>query len=405
MSEVSVLFVDDDPNILASLRRMLHPLRRTWDIQYASGGREALRMLAEHPFDVVVSDMRMPEMNGAELLAEIMKRQPKVIRIILSGHTEREMALQTINVAHHFLMKPCGYDELTSVIRRAVDLHSTFASPEMGELVGTIGPLPSAPVLYRAIIGELHSDDPDIERVVAIVRNDPPMTATVLRLVNSGFFGMCSRITEVRQAVEMLGIELLQSLAAANGVFALYRGADASVHTRLTERAVRLAFLARQFASAAGAPAAVIEGSSVAAILCDVGLLILHAQRLDLFRRLSADAPGDADIVATEHAVMGASHAQLGAFLLGLWSLEDSVVEAVAHHLAPSSAITGKGLTPLVFVHAADALLAQAGDCAVPAHPTLPDIDFLTSRGVSEHLPRWREIVDSQLRHQIAELS
>ena len=80
-----VMFIDDEPNILSGLRRILRPLRDQWQMQFADGGQAALDSLADAPCDVIVSDMKMPGMDGAELLSAVKKKYPTSIRIALSG--------------------------------------------------------------------------------------------------------------------------------------------------------------------------------------------------------------------------------------------------------------------------------------------------------------------------------
>jgi YesN/AraC family two-component response regulator len=79
-----ILFVDDEPNVLAGLKRMLYSLRNEWDMTFVSSGAEALQCLSESPFDVLVTDVRMPGMNGVELLEQVVNLHPGVIRIVLS---------------------------------------------------------------------------------------------------------------------------------------------------------------------------------------------------------------------------------------------------------------------------------------------------------------------------------
>ena len=83
-----ILFVDDEEMVLQGLQRMLRSLRREWDMTFVESGAKALELMAEQPFDVVVSDMLMPGMTGAELLNEVMKRYPRTVRLILSGHAD-----------------------------------------------------------------------------------------------------------------------------------------------------------------------------------------------------------------------------------------------------------------------------------------------------------------------------
>lgn len=115
-----VLFVDDEPNVLASIRRQL---RKTVDIHTADSGDEALRLLAElGPVAVVVSDMRMPGMSGAELLTRVRERYPDTVRMILSGQADLESTIAAVNEGHiyRFLTKPCGDEALRNAVAAGI---------------------------------------------------------------------------------------------------------------------------------------------------------------------------------------------------------------------------------------------------------------------------------------------
>ncbi|GAB4256913.1 MAG: hypothetical protein Kow0092_03360 [Deferrisomatales bacterium] len=117
-----VLFVDDEENILKALRRLFR--RDPWEQRFASSGREALDLMeAEGPFDVVVTDQRMPGMTGVELLTEVRARAPRAVRIILSGYTEVQSILDAINrgAIYKFLTKPWDDHTLREVVEEAVE--------------------------------------------------------------------------------------------------------------------------------------------------------------------------------------------------------------------------------------------------------------------------------------------
>jgi CheY-like chemotaxis protein len=94
---------------------MLHSQQAEWDMEFVAGGAQALERMAQAPFDVVVTDMRMPGMNGAELLEEVMRRYPKTVRMVLSGHADKDLILRCVNSTHQYLSKPC--DSLPSRLR------------------------------------------------------------------------------------------------------------------------------------------------------------------------------------------------------------------------------------------------------------------------------------------------
>src|SRR5450755_4506465 len=103
----TLLFVDDEPNVLQGLQRQLRPMRNEWDMHFVENGQKALDFMAAQPVDIVVSDMMMPGMDGAQLLSEVVRRHPQTVRLILSGHAEREAVLRLVGPAHQYLSKPC----------------------------------------------------------------------------------------------------------------------------------------------------------------------------------------------------------------------------------------------------------------------------------------------------------
>jgi DNA-binding NtrC family response regulator len=106
MGRPCILFVDDEPNVLQGLQRMLRHMRADWDMRFVDSGHAALDAMENERFDAVVTDMRMPGMDGAELLAEVRRRDSGVVRVILSGYSDAESVMRTVGPAHQFLAKP-----------------------------------------------------------------------------------------------------------------------------------------------------------------------------------------------------------------------------------------------------------------------------------------------------------
>ena len=145
-----ILFVDDDSNILDGIRRMLHPQRNRWEMHFASSGEIALQACAQRNFDVVISDRRMPGMDGGTLLERIHDLYPYTARLILTGHSSVPMA-RVAHVAHRILAKPCSSIELQDAIERVCTLQDLFCTPELRKIIGTIGELPSLSATYTAL--------------------------------------------------------------------------------------------------------------------------------------------------------------------------------------------------------------------------------------------------------------
>lgn len=145
MIKKSILFVDDEPNILSGLKRMFRSLRQEIDLYFAESGQEALDLMAEHPVDVIVSDMRMPGMDGATLLALVQERFPHAIRIMLTGQADEESILRTVGVVHQFITKPSDPETLGKVLERACALQDLMKNEQLKSLVSSLGKLPSVP--------------------------------------------------------------------------------------------------------------------------------------------------------------------------------------------------------------------------------------------------------------------
>jgi hypothetical protein len=174
------------------------------------------------PFDVIVSDMRMPGMDGAALLSLVREKYPQVVRIILSSQAELSTALRVVPVAHQFLSKPCDAQMLRVAIERACHLKALLHDDSIRSMVGGLGELPSLPRTYHALTLALADPNTSIQKVAAIVEFDVGIAAKILQLVNSAFFGIARSITNIQGAVGYLGVSTLRSLVLSVEVFRVF---------------------------------------------------------------------------------------------------------------------------------------------------------------------------------------
>jgi len=330
-----VLFVDDDPEVLSGMRRMLHGMRSAWEMTFVSSGTEALTALAQHPADVVITDMRMPGLDGAALLGEIRSRWPQTVRIVLSGFADDGAALRSIPVAHQFLNKPCDAATLSAAIRGACQLRDRLARPELRELIGGLGTLPSAPQSFAAITETLADPQVCLATVGAVVEQDPGCTAKLLQLVNSAFFGLPRAVTQVREAVSYLGISRVRDVVLAaeiTGMFPCAAPGLAGIAEDVNTHSVAVASIARERAGVAHAHDAFIAG-----ILHEVGRLALATVAPQRYAPIERARQAGGDLITLEVEQFGATHAEVGAYLLQLWGLPLTLVDAVGRHHDPDS--------------------------------------------------------------------
>jgi CheY-like chemotaxis protein len=230
--ERRVLFVDDEPNVLSALQRMLRPLRGECLPYFATSGVQALDLLAAMPFDIVVTDMRMSGLDGAALLDEVSALQPRAARFVLSGQADSKALLRVVGLAHQYLAKPCDPEKLKSTLRRVLALRAMRINEAVASSITRLRALPVFPATLEEVHRELTSDTPSLARMGRIVDRDPGATAKLLQIVNSAFFGSHGHVCSAERAVHLLGIDLLRALLVSSRLIVEM---DPDVVTRLDE--------------------------------------------------------------------------------------------------------------------------------------------------------------------------
>ena len=390
-----ILFVDDEPNVLSGLRRMLRSMRNEWKMYFAEGSEEALEILDADHFDVIVSDMRMPGMDGAELLSTVMKKYPEVVRIVLSGHSDREMILRSVRPAQQYLAKPCDAQSLKSVIDRACALRDILVDKSLKKVVSSLDSLPSMPELYQEILHELQSEEPSLQKVGEIISRDVGMTAKILQLVNSAFFGLPRHISSPQQAVTLLGLETVKALVLSVQVFSQFDEKDIPRRflDALWDHSIATARLVREIVKAERVEKELADDTFMAALLHDVGKLILAASFPNKYKALiRASTEAKEPLRRAEREFLGTTHAEVGAYLMGLWGLPDTIVEALAFHHRPAECPVDR-FAPLTAVHVASALEHECNCGEEVDYSGEIDLEHLSRLGLSDTLSEWRQLV------------
>ena len=398
----TILFVDDDPRILQAMRRALHGLRDEFRCLFADGGEKALKVLEEEAVDVVVSDIRMPGLDGPALLSEIRRRHPRIARIVLSGQCEAEDILRSVGPAHRFLSKPCSSDVLTETLRRTCRLRSLLGSPELQRVVTSVESLPALPLHYERLRDELQKDGASIERVGDIISRDPSMTAKVLQLVNSDFFGLTRRISDAAQAAMVLGLETMRALVLGIGAFSDLAATrqQGDFVSGLFEHSVVTAVFAKQIANVENLGARAAAESFTAGLLHDIGKLVLTISFPEQFAEVQRRCREEKDLMwRAEQAVFGTTHSEVGAYLLGLWSLPDEVVEAVAYHHRPQASSVNN-VQPLTAVHCANFYSHRQLDGANAVQEQL-DTRYLMSIGAEQRFADWEVLCQMTIEEDL----
>ncbi|MEV6632016.1 HDOD domain-containing protein [Actinoplanes sp. NPDC051470] len=393
-----VVFVDDEPRILDGLRRMLRKESARWDMSFAGGAGEALAVMENRRCNVVVSDFRMPGMDGGELLSRVQSLYPGTARVILSGQTGENDVLRVIALAHQFLTKPAARDELVQTLERLIAAQAASGDDSARRDVSMVSSLPSAPSLVIELIAALNAEDASAESVGAIIEQDPAAAAKVLHLVNSSASMVSHKVTRVVQAVALLGTQRVRGLVLMHDVvrsFDPHGVLPTDWIQRLTDHSVHTSHLARELAG----PAPWHNEAFTAGLLHEVGQLVLASSRHEDYPgvlKIKDQATGTPDDAAEEpltlddieRAALGTCHSDAGANLLALWGLSAAVVESVAGH---AGATPGAVDDPRSAVAVAHRLVeAELGTvCGAPADDSAA---FEEQLGAHERavVERWR---------------
>ncbi len=386
-----ILFVDDDPIITRGYKRAAEAYSDEWELYFANSGKEALELLARQSIDVLISDMRMPVMDGNALLEAVSQNHPGVVRFVLSGNVEDAKALQTAHLAHQLIAKPCDMTKLHEVVERSCRLRVLLSNPKLIQTVTGIKKIPSLPSLYMRLMKELQSEDPTPKIVGEIIAQDIAMTAKILQLVNSAFFGLPNEVVSPQRAVTILGLNTIKALVLSIHVFSEFQNFSSPYFSidALWRHSMIVGNLAKLISASAGLDQKTQGEAQLAGVLHDIGKL-LQLNIPGFFKSIKVKN-GMVEL-ASEYKAFSTSHAEIGAYLLGLWGLPQAVVEAVAFHHFPSNLASTKfGIVTALHIanglyHMESALEKEGG------YEAYLDMGYLQKYQLTSHLDSWVDL-------------
>ncbi len=351
-----VLFVDDEPALLEGLRRSLYRAQKKWEMTFVTSAALAVAALRERAYDVVVSDMRMARADGAELLEIARDNSPQTARIVLSGYSEERQVTRLVPLAHQYLAKPCAPDRLQAAIEGCIKLQAMLHSPKVRALVGRVRTLPAIPRAYAELGEVMAREEATAAEVAAAAMRDSAIAAKILHVANSSFFRLARPVRRIEQAVVHLGFNAIRSLALSAEVFSRWPCISLEGFESDRIQAHAQAVATGAYVLAAGQPWA--DDAMLAGLLHDIGYWVLLQESPQEMVEVQRMARSEGiSLPAAECRAFGASHAELGAYLLGLWGLPFPIIDAIAHHHAPE---LGAGeFNPLAALTISHALMDQ----------------------------------------------
>ncbi len=343
----SILFVDDEQRVLSGLRRQLFGKRGEWDMAFVESGPAALEHLAATPADAVVSDMRMPGMDGAQLLALVAQRHPRTVRLVLSGHADPDRVQVARASAHRYLLKPCPPEVLQAEVGRALAVRERLDALAWG-LCDRLwctppGAHPAAAAAFLALAENLDvaTVSTELDRQLA--------TDAALRERVAGLLAAAGGPQGRAGLTAVLAVHCFFVFLADDAPAASWRRASA---------------LARRAAAVAAAeklPADAVAAATLAGLLSAI-----------------ADGPGEAG-----------ARCEILEWLLPTWGLPDAVSVAIAHRADPARCPAP--FAPVLAAVVAGELLLGWADPAAAAGPEREArlAGWLKDRGWTASRERW----------------
>lgn len=335
----TVVFVDEEHLLLDKLVSWFSEYKPNWQVYTATSAEPAMQLLEKHSVDCVVSDIDLPDMNGAQLLCHVAKKQPDAVRIALSKNKDAELTLESLHATHRFIAKPDNGEQVSQAIERSLQLREQLHDPALRRLITGITTLPILPEIYDRLMLELASEDFSIAVVTRIIESDISLSATLLKVVNSAYYGLLRHVESPSHAVHLLGIELVKNILLSEKIVSQFKqfAPGAQRVNELNIQASIRGVLANRFARVAKMPKRQVDHCQMAGMLSAVGELVVVTGMLDMDSLQSHDFHPDV----------------IGSSILGLWSLPDTIVEAVLHQSNPENLdFNDDALSPLHVLNA-----------------------------------------------------
>lgn len=325
-----ILLVDDELNVVKSISRTLH--RGGYKISTAISGTEALEYLESHKVDLIISDMRMPEMDGYELLEIVREKYPSVIRLILSGYTDKNLILKTIvnGIAKCYITKPWENEDLRQHIKHLFKTKEILNGTWILKFINDLDYLPQLPEAYKTCM-QMIANDESIEKISRYIEKLPDVTAEILKVVNSSFYGIS--VGSVKNAIVYIGLDALKNIILGASVFnSLNKGqGDRTIssliweQSKICNRAIHLVYKEIYEKD-------IPDEISCAGILHNIGMLIMN-NKFNFY--VLTDLNSFDSFIKTENKVTGIDNAQLSAYILDWWNLPASLIETTLYQYTP----------------------------------------------------------------------
>lgn len=342
-----ILFVDDEKQILRALRRLF--VQSDYEVSFANSAKEALEILEKNEIELLITDIRMPEMDGFELLREVKANYPLTLRVALSGYTDNNKVFNALedNLAKIYLFKPWDNRELLNIIDQLFELESLLKNKNLLNLINNVDKLPTVPNLYTEL-SNLVEKDANVDQISKKIEEDQSIASRVLRVANSAFYG--AKTGSISQAIMYIGLINVKNIVLSNAIFTSFTGNSQIKdmlwnHVNISNKLMNIIYqkclnkkVPNMYASAG--------------LLHDVGRVIMLQFFDNEFEEVVNRVKKEKlQIHQLEQNILGVDHQKIGAYLLNWWEIPTPIVESAMYHHDPlNENIINKELVQVVHI-------------------------------------------------------
>lgn len=341
-----ILFVDDESLILSGLRRSLNRVPDGWNMEFMADPAAALSSATEHPRDVLITDLRMPGVDGLQLLRAVQEKQPSTVRFILSANVRRPAIFDALSLAHRVLLKPCGPRLIEEMVCHWLEIRDLLPPGRLRNSILGLGPLPLITRTHDALAALPDVQLVDAEAVLDIAMSDISLAAECYRLAHGILQDSSKRFGSVKDAVSSLGQDGRARLITADKWSSFPDEIAPACLEQIQDHSTLASAAARSRAMKDDPSLA--KGAATAALLHDIGKLAFFATYGSDY--LTVYQSSDGSLCERESSTFGINHADLGACLLAMWGASPETVNAVKlHHIAPNAETDGLAIRDMVY--------------------------------------------------------
>jgi len=329
-----ILFVDDEVPILKSLNRLF--MDTDYEVFTADSGKEALEILATEKIDMIITDMRMPEMDGCQLLQRVKELYPSSLRIILSGYADKNTILEALqkNIAKLYILKPWENDKLILLVDQLFETENILRDSNLLSLINNVDDLPTLKSSYLHIM-DLIDTDADLVKIASAIERDHSVATKILHIINSAFYEV--KTGSVKHAIAYLGLSNIRNILLATSIVDSFNmsgiyGTRLDMlwsHAFICSKIVNLIYeklLLKKLS----------EHEASAGLLHNIGIVLLlklyPEKYIEIFQRAEKEKNG---LLPIEQESLHVTHQQTGGYLLRWWELPHPIIEAALYHHTP----------------------------------------------------------------------